>query len=180
MAKKNVLIISSSPRKGGNSEYLCERFAEGARQAGHQVETVRLAEKNVGYCAGCYACQSLGHCVQKDDAKGILDQMLAADVLVLATPVYFYTMSAQLKTLIDRTVAIYPRLTNKKFYFIMTMADGDDKKFHGTVEALRGFLDCYEGSIEAGMIRACGVYEKGTAQKTPFGDQAFQLGQSVE
>lgn len=177
---KKILVISSSPRKGGNSSYLCERFAEGARQSGHEVELISLVGKKIGYCAGCYGCQTLGACVQKDDAKEILDKMLAADVLVLGTPVYFYTMSAQLKALIDRTVAIYPNLTNKQFYYIMTMADENDAKFHGTVEALRGFLDCYEGSVEAGMVRACGVYEKGSVQKTSFGEQAFELGKSVK
>lgn len=179
MAAKNVLIISSSPRSGGNSEYLCERFAEGARQAGNHVEIVSLAKKHVGYCTGCYTCQTQGKCVQKDGVDAILDKMLAADVLVLATPVYFYTVSAQLKALIDRTVVIYPNLTNKQFYYIMTMADNDDKKFHGTVEALRGFLDCYGGSSEMGMIRACGVYEKGAVQKTPFAEEAYQLGKSI-
>ena len=94
---KTILILSASPRKGGNSDLLCDQFAKGAAEAGHKVEKVRLAEKKIGYCTGCYACQKLHKCVQKDDANELVEKMLAADVIVLATPVYFYSMDAQLK-----------------------------------------------------------------------------------
>ena len=94
---KKVLIISASPRKGGNSDLLCDEFARGAAEAGHEVEKIRLAEKKVGYCTGCYACQKLNRCVQNDDANELVEKMLSADVIVLAMPVYFYSMDAQLK-----------------------------------------------------------------------------------
>ena len=98
---KNILILSGSPRKGGNSDILCDRFMEGARESGHRAEKVFLRDKNIGYCIGCEAChQNNGVCVQKDDMAGILEKMIAADVIVMATPVYFYTMDAQMKTLI--------------------------------------------------------------------------------
>ncbi len=85
---KKVLIISSSPGKEGNSDILCDEFACGTREAGHDVEKIRLTEKNVGYCQGCYACQKLKKCVKNDDANEIVNKMLNADVIVLATPVY--------------------------------------------------------------------------------------------
>ncbi len=91
---KRVLILSSSPRKGGNSDTLCDQFMKGATEAKHQVDIVRLAEKNINYCTGCYACARTGRCSQKDDMADILDRMMAADVIVMATPVYFYTMCA--------------------------------------------------------------------------------------
>ena len=75
---KKVLILSSSPRRNGNSDLLCDRFAEGAGKAGHQVEKIRLAEKKIGYCTACYACRN-GKCPQQDDAPEILEKMLAAD-----------------------------------------------------------------------------------------------------
>lgn len=175
----NVLILSSTPRLNGNSDILCDQFAKGAVEAGHQVTKIRIAEKNIGYCYACYACQK-GGCVQKDDASAILEQMMAADVIVLATPVYFYTMSAQLKTLIDRTVAIYPRLTHKRFYYLMTMADTDKRQFKGTLAALRGFLDCYEGSVEEGMVCAAGVYEKGEINATVAFTEAYNLGKALK
>ena len=81
---KKVLIISASPREGGNSDLLCDEFARGATEVGHEVEKIRLAKKKVGYCTGCYACQKLNRCVQNDDANELVEKMLAADVIVLA------------------------------------------------------------------------------------------------
>lgn len=176
---KTVVIISSSPRRGGNSDSLCDRFAQGALEGGHHVEKIRLGELKIGYCAGCYACAKTGRCVQNDDARPVLDRMMAADVIVLATPVYFYTVCAQLKTLIDRSVVIYPKLTNKTFYYIMAMEE-KVAKFEGTLAALRGFLDCCEGSAEAGYIGATGVFEKGAAQNTPFWNDAYRLGRDLK
>ncbi len=176
---KNVLIISSSPRKGGNSDLLCDQFAKGAREAGHEVSRISLAGKTIGFCKACYICKTSGRCHQQDAVGPYLEAMMNADVIVLATPVYFYTMSAQLKALIDRTVAIYPRLTNKQFYFIMTMADDDETMFKGTLEALRGFLACYEGSQEMGIIQAAKVYEKGEVRTSPAWDQAYEMGRAL-
>ena len=176
---KKVLIISSTPRKGGNSDKLCDAFAEGTNEAGNKVEKMRISDLKIGYCTGCYACQKTGKCAIKDDAQGVIDKMMAADVIVLASPVYFYSICAQLKALIDRTVVVYPNLTNKRFYYILTMADTDRTKFDGPIAALRGFLDCYEGSKEADMVCADGVYEKGTVNGTKFIAEAKALGQSV-
>ena len=91
-----------APRKGGNSETLCAEFTRGAEESGNVVEMVRLHGKKMGFCTACYACKKTGKCVQKDDVADILDKMAAADVIVLSTPVYFYQMNAQMKTLIDR------------------------------------------------------------------------------
>lgn len=175
---KNILIISGSPRKNGNSDTLCDQFAKGASGAGHQVKKIFLGDKKLGFCTACYACQN-GKCPQQDDAVWIAEKMLTADVIVLSTPVYFYTMSAQLKTLIDRSVMYYPRIEKKEFYYIMTMADTEKANFRGTIEALRGFVDCCENSVEKGMIEAVGVYEKGEIRNTPFMQQAFEMGKSV-
>ena len=100
--KKKVLIISSTPRKHGNSEALCDSFLKGAQEAGHEVTKIALRDYKINYCIGCEQC-SLHHkpCPQKDDAAAIIEQMVNADVIVMATPVYFYAMSAQMKTLID-------------------------------------------------------------------------------
>ena len=104
---KKVLIISSSPRKGGNSETLAAAFAKGAREAGNPVETVYLREKQVGFCKGCLACLNLGHCVIQDDAVEIAAKMHDANVLVFATPVYYYCVSGQLKTMLDRANPLF-------------------------------------------------------------------------
>ncbi len=92
---KKVLLISSSPRKNGNSDLLCDQFRKGAIDAGHRAEKIFLAEKKIHYCTGCGACANATRpCVQKDDVAEILEKMVEADVIVLATPVYFYTMCA--------------------------------------------------------------------------------------
>lgn len=175
-----VLIISSSPRKGGNSDILCDQFAKGAVEAGHAVEKIRVCEKKIAPCLGCDACKKTGKCVQKDDARMVIDKMCAADVIVLATPVYFYSVCAQLKALIDRTVMIFPEMKNKTFYYLLTMGDTEKKNAAGTLAALRGFLECYDGSKEAGMVCATGVNEKGEVQSTPFFEAAYKLGLKVK
>ena len=118
---KNVLILSSSPRRGGNSDRLCDPFLQGCKDAGHTVEKIFLKDKHINYCTGCGICSMYGKpCPQKDDAAEVIEKMIAADVIVMATPVYFYTMSAQMKTLIDRCCARYTEITNKKFLFHRT------------------------------------------------------------
>jgi multimeric flavodoxin WrbA len=104
---KNVLIIKTSPRKGGNSDQLAEQFAKGAREAGHNVEEVSLADKEIRFCKGCLACVKTLRCVQKDDAVEICAKMLNADVIAWATPVYYYSISGQMKTMIDRGNPLY-------------------------------------------------------------------------
>ena len=99
---KKVLIISGSPRKGGNSDLLCDEFMRGAVEAGNEVIKIRVAEKRIGFCNACYYCrQSGGVCAKKDDMADILQKMIDADVIVLASPVYFYSIDAQMKALID-------------------------------------------------------------------------------
>ena len=106
---KKVLVISASPRKNGNSDLLCDEFVRGASEAGHAVEKIRLAEKNVGFCSGCYACQNVSDeygCVQKDDAEEIWRQIGETDLLVLATPIYSWYCTAEMKALMDRHYAL--------------------------------------------------------------------------
>ena len=179
---KKVLIISASPRKEGNSDLLCDEFARGAREADHDVEKIRLAEKNVGYCSGCYACQKLKKCVKNDDANEIVDKMLNADVIVLATPVYFYSMDAQLKALIDRSVSRWDdfgKFSGTEFWLIATMADTNRDMMSATLEGIRGFMrDCMEGSVERGVLLGCGAYEKGEVRDLPVFREAYEAGLS--
>ena len=176
---KNILILSGSPRKGGNSDILCDRFMEGARESGHRAEKVFLRDKNIGYCIGCEAChQNNGVCVQKDDMAEILDKMVQADVLVLATPVYFYSMDGQLKTLIDRTLPRYTEIRDKEVYFIATAAAGRGA-MERTVDAMRGFTDCLPGAQVKGIIYGSGVYQKGEVMDTKAFQEACQLGKRV-
>lgn len=180
---KKILIISASPRKGGNSDLLCDQFAKGAIEAGHKVEKIRLAEKNIGYCTGCYACQKLHKCCQKDDANELVEKMLAADSIVLSTPVYFYSMDAQLKALIDRTVSRWDdfgRFKGTEFWLVITAADEDHAMMEPTLAGLRGFMrDCMEGSIERGVIYGTGAYEKGAVKSMPVFNEAYKAGKGA-
>ena len=180
---KNILILSASPRKGGNSDLLCDQFAKGAREAGHTVEKIRLSEKKIGYCTGCYACQKLHKCVQNDDGNELVEKMLAADAIVLATPVYFYSMDAQLKTLIDRTVSRWDdfgRFKGTEFWLLVTAADENREMMNATLEGLRGFMrDCMEGSIERGVIYGTGAYEKGAVKTLPVYQEAYEAGKTA-
>ncbi len=178
---KKVLLISSSPRRGGNSDLLCDQFLRGAADAGHRAEKIFLAEKTIHYCTGCGACANATRpCVQQDDVAEILEKMVAADVIVLATPVYFYTMCAQLKTLIDRSCPRYTAISNKKFYFILTAADSRVDAMRRTVESLRGFTeDCLEGSRERGILYGVGAYEKGEIKALPAYREAYEMGRAV-
>lgn len=176
---KKVLILSGSPRKRGNSDLLCDEFLLGAEKAGNEVEKIFISNKKIGYCTGCYTCSQTGKCVQDDDMSEILEKMIEADVIVMATPVYFYSIDAQLKTLIDRTVARYIQINNKEFYFIVTAADNDKSKLERTIECFRGFTDCLEGSKEKGIIYGVGAWQKGDIQGSQAMKEAYNMGENV-
>ena len=176
---KKVLILSGSPRKGGNSDTLCDEFMKGAIEVGNEVEKIFVAGKNIGYCKACYACKDTGVCVIKDDMAEVLQKMLDADVIVLSSPVYFYSISAQLKAVIDRTVARWLEFRDKEFYYIMTAAEDEKHTMDCTLECFRGLAACLEGSKEMGVIYAKGVYERGEIDGTKFMTEAYEMGKSV-
>ncbi len=175
---KNVLILSGSPRKGGNSDMLCDEFMRGAMEMGHTVEKIRVAEKNIGFCRGCYACKK-GSCVIDDDMGQVLQKMIDADVILLASPVYFYSISAQLKALIDRTVARWTEVKDKDLYYIVTAADEELASADTPLACLRGYADCIEGAREMGVICGMGVYEKGEIKGTKAMADAYDMGRRV-
>lgn len=177
---KNILILSASPRKGGNSDTLCDRFMQGAVEAGNTAEKIFMRDRQIGYCTGCGSCYNGGKpCPQKDDAAGIVEKMIGADVIVLATPVYFYTMNAQMKTLIDRTCARYTEISGKEFYFIVTAADTSRDAMKRTVESFRGFTACLDGATEKGILYGTGAWQVGDIQGLPVMEEAYRLGLNV-
>lgn len=167
---KKVVIISASPRKGGNSDTLCEEFRRGCEEAGNQVVKISLRDKQINFCKACYYCKKAGECIQKDDVPAILQQMTEADVIVLATPVYFYTMNGQLKTLIDRCLACGAKLTDKEFYFIATAAAGKEE-----MERTMGL----PGAKISGLIYGAGAWQLGEIQGNPAMQQAYQMGKEI-
>ncbi len=178
---KKVLILSGSPRKGGNSDVLCDEFAKGAISVGASVEKIRISEKRIAPCTGCYFCKNNGgRCALNDDMGEVLEKILAADTLVLSSPVYFYSVSAQMKTVIDRCVARWTEIANKELYYIMTAAEEDDDTMDGTLACFRGFAKCIDGYEEKGVLYGRGVYEKGDVlQRQELLQIAYEMGQSV-
>lgn len=178
---KNVIIISSSPRKKGNSDLLCDEFLKGAKSAGHKAEKIFLKDKNINFCTGCGFCVKKDYtaCSQKDDMKEILDKMQEADVVVFATPIYFYSISGQLKTFIDRMCARYTHLAKKEFYYILTAADNDKNAIKYALGEFRGLMACLEKPKEKGCLFAGGVWQKGDVKNTKFLSDAFELGKKL-
>lgn len=177
---KNVLIISSSPRKGGNSETLAASFAKGAEEIGHKVETIYLREKNYGFCKGCLACLKLGHCVIDDYAVEIAARMHDADVLVFATPVYYYSVSGQLKTMLDRANPLFDSdYAFTKAYLLAAAAEDGEETVEGTVKAVQGWVDCFERCELAGTVFAGGVNGIGDIAGHPALEEAYQMGKEV-
>ncbi len=177
---KKVLILSSSPRSNGNSEYLCKMFAAGAKEAGHEVEMVKLRDKKINYCTGCgYCFKNKGKCTQKDDMQELGDKLIQSDVIVFATPVYFYAMTAQMKTFIDRTCAFYTLVKDKEVYYIITAAENGVDVMQTTITELRGYTECFENTTEVDVLLVDNVWEKGEAETSTHGITAFQMGKNL-
>lgn len=176
---KNILIISSSPRKAGNSQLLCEQFKAGAEASGHNVTLVRLAEKQIGFCRACDACMhNGGTCILHDDMHELIEEFQKADVLVLATPVYFYGISSLMKLFIDRMYSIWQHLGSKEVYYIISAGLGADIIFRSLGD-LDGFVEHLEQYELKGKIFATNVMDAGSVKSLPIMQEAYQMGQSV-
>lgn len=175
-----VLTINGSPRKDGNSNVLCGQFLKGAAEAGHGTAEIRLAERKISPCMACYHCMEAGHkCAIRDDMEEILQKMLEADVIVLATPVYFYSLSAQMKMFIDRCLPRYLELKDKEFYFIVTAAEPEHKAADEAIASLRGFRRCLPDAVEKGIIYGTGTWDKGDVYRHPAFEKAYEAGKSI-
>lgn len=176
---KNVLIISSSPRINGNSDTLCKEFMKGAIESGHNVNLINLANKKINYCIGCRTCEKSGHCFQNDDMKDILEKVLNADVIVFSTPVYFYSMSGQLKVFIDRLTPIYDKV-RADTYIIATAWDSNIENLQGTANAIRGLtVGCFENCTEKGCLLVGDVVDLGDVkQKSEAMIRAYNMGKN--
>ena len=152
----------------------------GAEEAGNQAEKIFLRDKEINYCVACDICKANGgDCDQKDDMVEVLDKMIAADVIVMATPVYFYTMNAQMKTLIDRTYSRYTEISNKEIYFIVTAAVRNKQALERTINGFRGFTFCLNGAEEKGIIYGTGAWNIGDIKGSKAMDQAYEMGKVI-
>lgn len=177
---KKVLVISASLRKNSNSARLAAFFAAGARAAGHEVEEISLAGKTIGFCQGCLACQKTQKCVIKDDATGIAQKMLTADVLAFATPIYYYEMSGQLKTLLDRANPLFPAdYAFREVYLLAAAADEDVHAMDGAIMGIKGWIACFPKARLAGTLFGGGVTNAGDIIGNPVLEQAKAMGENA-
>lgn len=177
---KKVLIISTSPRIGGNSDCLAQHFAHGAQKAGNDVETINLANKDIHFCRGCLSCVKSLRCVIHDDADVIRAKMRNADVIVWATPVYYYSVSGQMKTMIDRSNPLYADdYAFRDVYLLATAAEDEPETVAGAQTALQGWVDCFDKATLKGVVFAGGVNDKGEIHNHPALDKAFNMGKSI-
>ena len=158
---KNVLIISTSLRAGSNSEILAHEFERGAKEANNNVEFVSLKGKNIQFCSGCLACTKNGiDCYIKDDMTELRKKVHDADVLVFATPIYYYEMSGTMKTFIDRCNPLYE--SDYKFtevYLIATSAEEGEEALSRAINGLEGFVECYPRCSLKDVIDGSGINE---------------------
>ena len=180
MAKK-VLIISTSLRNNANSEILAKETERGAKDAGNEVEFVTLKDKNIQFCKGCLACQKLKKCVISDDANAITEKMKNADVIVWATPIYYYEMSGQMKTLIDRANSLYA--TGHKFkevYLITTSAEDSQGIIQTVINGLNGWIACLNDVKLCGFVEAGGLEcANEAASNKELLEKAYNMGKNI-
>lgn len=174
-----ILVITGSPRKNGNSNFLAAEFMRGAKEKGHDVYCFDAAHSEVHPCIACDKCRMDGPCVFNDDFLKAREHIIAADMVVFATPMYYFGVSAQLKTVIDRFYAINGQIHKpKKAALLMTYADTGAAKA-GPIDCHYDVLIKYLGWQNAGKIIAPGVWPEGAIKATPYPRQAYELGKSL-
>lgn len=178
---RKVLIISTSLRNISNSDILARECERGARDAGLDVDYVSLKGKEIKYCIGCLSCQKMNKCVLKDDVADIMAKVKEAEVIVYATPIYYYEMSGQMKTLLDRLNPLYS--SDYKFrdiYMIATAADDSDTTFDKAYSGLSGWVDCFEKASLRGKVVAGGIDEAGSVNNfDDIKNKAYELGRGL-
>lgn len=176
---KNIVVLCGSPRKNGNSSLLADAFIEGAEREGNKIQKIYVADKKIGYCKGCNYCFNGGKCIQNDDMTEIYEILNNADVLVISTPVYFYNISAQLKTLIDR---LHNPVRNgfkiKKLALLAVGASTLPFVFDAVLQTYNSVLK-YFNLQDGGKVFAYGVNNVGDILNTEYIEQAKLLGENI-
>ena len=178
---KKVLVISTSLRRHSNSHALAEEFAKGAKEAGHQVELISLIGRQIEYCVGCLSCQRTGQCVIEDDANLIAEKMLKADVVCYATPIYYYEMAGQMKTLLDRMNPLFSADYKFRDVYLITASAEDSEEVADTAESgLQGWINCFPKVKLVKVLSGGGLTAPADAEKNDeYLRSAYELGKNV-
>lgn len=176
-----VLVITTSLRAGSNSDILAGRLIAGAEDAGHEVEHISLKGKEIKFCIGCLVCQKTQKCVLKDDAAEIAEKVKNADTLVFATPIYYYEMCGQMKTLLDRLNPLYPSdYRFRKVYMLATATEDEKTTPEKAVSGLQGWVDCFEKAAFVDSLFCGGISNPGEAAvKEKALMEAYSFGKSI-
>ncbi len=177
---KNVLVISSSARRGGNTDLLADEFVRGAKEAGGKVEKVFLADLNLEFLSEQGANKP--HDVPRNNDTGVLvDKFLAADVVCLASPTYYMNVNDRMKTFIDATYLAWgdERMGNKEYYYITACAQDSKETAEWCLNGFRGFVMCMPNPTERGSVSATSMGRPGAVSGTPYMEQAYKLGLSI-
>ena len=178
---KKVLVISSSLRHGSNSETLAEEFARGAKDAGNEVEYITLRGKEIKFCMGCFSCQKTQKCVLRDDVPEIVEKMYDADAIAFSSPIYFYELAGQLKTLLDRSYPLYPSdYRFRDIYILTSAAEKKETTPERAIAGLFGWIDCYENARLSGTVFAGGVNEPNEIEGHPSLKTAYDMGYGIK
>lgn len=180
--KKKVLVISSSLRAGSNSELMAKSAAEGAASAGHEVSFINLKEHNISYCKGCLSCQSTGKCIIRDDMDSLIETVNSADMVIIACPVYYYSMPAQLKAFLDRCNPLYIADYRFRDFYLLTSSAEEGEEVYKTVQAqLEGWIECFPKARLAGVLSCGGITNpKEVGFRPEMLSRCFELGKSIE
>lgn len=176
-----IAVLLGSPRKNGNTEILVNSFVSGIDMKKNSVEVIRVTENKVGGCIGCNFCyrDSDHNCIQKDDMQELYKKLADADVIVIATPIYFYGVSSQLKSIVDR---LHNPIRNtfkvKALVLLAVCADTIPSVFNSVREMYHSILS-YFSLKNAGEITVSGVSEKGDITDNPALAEAYKIGESL-
>jgi multimeric flavodoxin WrbA len=181
---KYVIVFKGSPREHGNSSTLAEKAAEGAKAAGAEVESFILHNMDIRACDACDTCQETGVCVLMDDMQILYPKLRKADAILIASPIYWFTMSAQTKVFIDRWYALESpqgnALKGKQFGILLTYGDTDPYS-SGAINAIRTFQDMmrYIGGHIAGIVYGTAMKIGEVKSNSELLERAYKLGQKL-
>lgn len=179
-----IAVIRTSPHKTGNTNLLADSYIKGAKDAGHEIEDIYISNCRIGYCKGCYgtestvACTRTGKCWQDDDLNMLLEKIRDCDVLVFATPIYFYSVSGQMKVFLDRTVPLYGKSYHfRDIYLIAASESGSNSAMDGAIKCLEGWMACFPGTKLKGVVYGTGALAPGEIRQNSHAlEEAEKMG----
>ena len=178
--KMKIVVLTGSPRRNGNTSHLAGQFIKGAEEAGHEVYRFDCAQRKVSPCIACNRCGMNGTCIFNDDFAELRPHLVAADMVVLATPMYYFGFSSQLKTVIDRFYALNGQIkrASKQAAFLMAYANTDPKEAEPMISHYHTLLN-YLGWEDRGMVVAPGMWPTGAVYSTEYSRKAYELGRNL-